>query len=530
MSSDEQQRDRNGATGEAAPLGQRIDMAAFASMETSQFVAVAMSSASGEERSPRDPLEPLPVEAYKTAEPAAAEHLAAIAEQAAPVEPEPWDDASSSAEEVAPVTTSPQADVCLAAVGGCGEDDATHAAAEPAAEAAEGAAPYSRESASYQHRRGWAGFSTGKKVAVVVTVVLALALCIGGAALALFWNNTRQAALVDNSIQDALTPVDEVDPYWVLVLGSDSRAESTDRARSDVLMMARVDPNTPAITLVSIPRDTKVHIEGYGTQKINAAYALGGAELAISTVEDYAGIKISHYAEIYFSGLTALVDQLGGVTVNVPEYCSYKGVTLYPGEQELDGKQALTFARCRKTYSMGDFTRTQCQRILLQALVEKVLSQPVSALPGVIESAAKCFSTDIPLEDLVSLAMQLQSKGGAAFYSAMCPSTTGMVDGVSYTFTYINQWKLLMQRASAGENPKLAKKEQEICGYTSTSYEELDMSEPLPEEVQVQLQEYWDKKAAKEAAKQQGELEAQVSAQGDDAGPGTDQSLESAQS
>ena len=519
MSSDEQRDKLDGDTAEAAPLGQRIDMAAFASMETSQFVAVAMGSSAADEPEQRDPLEPLPQEACETCEPSAPELPVITPEQAASAELEPSAEGEPAAGGApAEPETLPEPEP--------GPEPEPEPSETPAVAApAEDAPAYSRQSSNYQHRRGWAGFSTGKRVAVVVVVILALALCVGGALLAMFWNNTRQAALIDNSIQEALTPVETLEPYWALVLGSDSRAESTDRARSDVLMMARVDPSVPTITLVSIPRDTKVYIEGYGTQKINTAYALGGAELAISTVEDYAGIKISHYAEIYFSGLEGLVDQLGGVTVDVPEYCSYSDVTLYPGEQQLTGHEALIFARCRKTYTMGDFTRTQCQRILLQALVEKVLSQPATALPGVIESATKCFSTDIPLEDLVALAVQLQGSGGPSFYSAMCPSTTGMVGGVSYTFTYINQWKLLMQRADAGEDPTLTKKEQEICGYTSTSSEELDMSQPLPEEVRAQLQEYWDKKAAQAAAKQQKELEAQASTQ-----EGAAQSPDSAQS
>ena len=392
----------------------------------------------------------------------------------------------------------------------------------------EDASAYSRENASYQHRRGWAGMSSGGRMMVAVAVAVALALAVGGCALALFWNSTRQAALIDDDIREVLTPVEDVDPYWVLVLGSDSRAEDVDRARSDVLMLVRVDPSTPTVTMVSFPRDTRVRIEGYGTQKINAAYALGGAELAISTVEDYANVKISHYAEIYFSGLTELVDQLGGVTVNVPEYCSYKGVTLYPGEQELDGRQALTFARCRKTYTMGDYTRTKCQRILLQALVEKVLAQPVTALPGVITSATKCFSTDMPLEDLIALATKLQGMGGDSFYSAMCPSESGMVDGASYTFTYINQWKLLMQRAQAGEDPSLTEEEEKICGYTSTRSTELNMEEPIPDYVKEQLEEYWDEQAAKEAEKRRKELEAQGSSQ--DAGAQGGDSAASSQS
>ena len=95
-----------------------------------------------------------------------------------------------------------------------------------------------------------------------------------------------------------------------------------------------------------------------------------------------------------------------------------------------------------------------------------MLAQPATELPGVLTSATKCFSTDIPLEDLITLATKMQGMGKDSFYSGMCPSTTGMVDGVSYTFSYVNQWKLLMQKADAGEKPKLTKKEQEICGYT----------------------------------------------------------------
>lgn len=359
---------------------------------------------------------------------------------------------------------------------------------------------FSRESAVYRHRKG-SNFSRAQKTALIVVALVAVILCsLAGAAFALWQDAEKGIQLEDPGISDALTPVaSSVDPYWTLILGSDSRSESTDRARSDVILLCRIDQNNKQFTLVSIPRDTKVYIEGYGTQKINAAYALGGAELAISTIEDFAGIQVSHYAEIYFSGLEDLVNTLGGVTVDVPEYCSYSDVTLYPGEQELTGHEALIFARCRKTYALGDFTRTQCQRILATALAEKVLSQSVTELPATIQSISQCFNTDMTLSELVALATSLQGISSSSIYSGMAPSTTGMVDGVSYTFTYINQWKLLMQRADNGEKPKLTAKEEDICGTLATDYNDLDMSAGLPADVASQLQVYWDKKASKKA-------------------------------
>lgn len=388
---------------------------------------------------------------------------------------------------------------------------------EPVVLAEEGAAAYSRANAHYEHRGGWAGLETWqKRLVVIVVIVIALVAACAGAALALWQNTNDQVQIQDEELQESLTSVEDetIDPYWTLILGSDSRDESKDRARSDVIILARIDPNTPRVTLVSIPRDTKVTIEGYGTQKINAAYALGGAKLAISTIEDYSGVKISHYVEIYFSGLEDLVDQLGGVTVDVPEYCKYSDVELKPGEQTLTGHEALIFARCRKTYSQGDFTRTKCQRILVTALAKKVLDQDATKLASVVSSVAKCFKTDMSLQDLISLAQRMQGMDSSNFYSGMAPSDTGMVDGVSYTFTCINQWKAIMQKAEAGKKPTLNSKEKEICGWTTTSYTELDMKDGLPSDIQTKLDKYWAKQEKKAAAKAAKKLEEQQGSSG----------------
>ena len=501
----------SGDTGDAQPLGQRIDMGAVASLNTSQFLATAVVAAQGadgdaaadDEVADEAPTADEAVDEAPAVDDAADETPAEPAATDKPADSEPSD--ADAAEDAADDEQSDDAPA----------EDA--AASGDASTAQEDASAYSRENANYVHRRGWKALSTSKKVAIIVVILLALVCGIAGGAALAFWQNAQDNAQIqDDELTEALEPVEEtIDPYWMLILGSDSRAEASDRARSDVIMLCRIDPETPLVTMVSIPRDTKVEIEGYGTQKINAAYALGGRKLAVKTISKYAGVKISHYAEIYFSGLEDLVDQLGGVTVNVPEYVNYSDVTLQPGTQELTGHEALIFARCRKTYALGDFTRTKCQRILVKAMVEKVLAQPASKLPSILEKATKCFSTDLELDELITLATKMQSIGSDGFYSGMCPSTTGTVDGVSYTFSYINQWKLLMQKADAGEKPKLTKKEIEICDYTATNTADLDMESGLPSDVQEALDKYWAKKAAKEEAKKQKELEAQSGSESD---------------
>ena len=128
--------------------------------------------------------------------------------------------------------------------------------------------------------------------------------------------------------------------------------------RSDTLILTRVDPKNKKVTLVSIYRDTYVNIEGHGPGKINAAYAFGGAQLAISTVSKFAGVPISHYAIVDFDGLEAVVDSVGGIDVNVPRDIDddRAGGSLSAGQQTLDGELTRSEERrvgkeCRSRWS-----------------------------------------------------------------------------------------------------------------------------------------------------------------------------------
>lgn len=299
----------------------------------------------------------------------------------------------------------------------------------------------------------------GKKIAIGIVATFLVVLVGVGVAAALYVNSLSSALSFDDEeelteLKEALAPVsNEEDPFYVLLLGSDAR-EGEAASRSDVIILLRVDPANGKMTMVSIPRDTKVEIEGYGTQKINAAYAYGGASLAVEVVSEFTGVPIHHYAEIHFAELEKAVDALGGVTVDVPQDIidDQLSINIYAGTQTLSGEQALVFARSR-AYIDGDFTRTSNQRILLTAMMKKVLELPATELPGAIQTLAQCVSTDLVINDIISLAQKFQGASDLAIYSGMVPSTTATIDGVSYVLTDEALWKEMMRIVDAGDDP-----------------------------------------------------------------------------
>lgn len=200
---------------------------------------------------------------------------------------------------------------------------------------------------------------------------------------------------------------------WLLV-GSDSRqglsaAQQQDLAtggdigngRTDTILLVHVPQlgsSTPT-TLVSIPRDSLVSIPGHGKDKINSAFAIGGASLLVQTVEQATGLRLDHYAEIGFSGFAALVDALGGVTVcpataiNDP----LAGIDLPAGCQQLRGRDALGYVRTRDT-PRADLDRMVNQRQFMSALLHRAASPAVWLDPwrwySVARAAADALTVD----------------------------------------------------------------------------------------------------------------------------------------
>jgi LCP family protein required for cell wall assembly len=170
-----------------------------------------------------------------------------------------------------------------------------------------------------------------------------------------------------------------------LIVGSDSRAGLTAEQekelatggdvgqRTDTIMLLHSGSSGPV--LVSIPRDSYVSIPGHGRNKLNAAYAIGGAPLLVSSVEAATGLRIDHYAEIGFGGFVGAVDAVGGVEMCVPQAIKdpKAALNIKEGCQELDGATALGYVRTRATAG-SDFDRVERQRAFLSALVKKATS------------------------------------------------------------------------------------------------------------------------------------------------------------
>lgn len=200
---------------------------------------------------------------------------------------------------------------------------------------------------------------------------------------------------------------------WLLV-GSDSRQGLTaeqqqalttggdiGNGRTDTILLVHVPSvgsDTPT-TMVSIPRDSYVTIPGYGRDKINAAYALGGAPLLVQTVEEATGLRLDHFVEIGFSGFAGLVDALGGITMCPTAAVSdpLAGIDLPAGCQKLDGRTALGYVRTRAT-PRADLDRMANQRRFMSALLHRVSSPAVWLNPwrwySVPHAAAGALTVD----------------------------------------------------------------------------------------------------------------------------------------
>lgn len=295
----------------------------------------------------------------------------------------------------------------------------------------------------------YVGIGCGSLLALVVVFVAIFAVWFGmlGSSMSIKDDAERQ------ELEEELTPVNSAsDPFYVLILGSDAR-ESDSGSRSDVIMLARVDPSAGSVSLVSIPRDTMVTING-STQKINAAYAHGGSAMAVRAVSEFAGVPISHFVSVHFEELEEIVDMLGGVWVDVPESFSAGngGMSFEAGNQLLNGQQALAYARERYHVSGGDFGRAQAQRQIVEAVIRQVLASSPVELPGLIGQLASCITTDLSVTDIVGYAQEFLGKE-LTVYSAICPSYTLNQDGVSYVATMFNEWKRMMQLVDAGLDP-----------------------------------------------------------------------------
>lgn len=225
----------------------------------------------------------------------------------------------------------------------------------------------------------------------------------------------------------------------VLLLGIDAREGET-AARTDTMILASVDQKSKQVALLSIPRDTRVSIPGYGMDKINSASAYGGPELSTKVVSQLLGTSVKYYVMVNFSGFKDIVDALGGVTLDVEQNMyhwddtdnyAYE-INLKKGVQRLDGDKALQYVRYRD-YPMGDIDRTESQQKFLVALGREML-QPstIPKLPNLITEINRYVKTNMPASDLYKLATASKNMENGNFIAQTLPGRPLDINGGSY--------------------------------------------------------------------------------------------------
>lgn len=215
------------------------------------------------------------------------------------------------------------------------------------------------------------------------------------------------------------TPVPASAAFTVLLLGSDNDAKfAQTQLLTQSMILARVDPQTRQVTMLSIPRDLYVPLAGGGTDKIDKAYTNGGADAAVATVEKDFGVRIDHYAWIGLLGLIHLIDRVGGVDVvasnpvlddfypkdiNSTNPYDIERIAVLPGPQHMTGAQALTYVRSRHGDLRSDFGRSIRQQQVLLALRAKAKLLGIADLPDIAAAMSSQFSTDMSVTQIGQL-------------------------------------------------------------------------------------------------------------------------------
>lgn len=257
------------------------------------------------------------------------------------------------------------------------------------------------------------------------------------------------------------------DPFYVLVVGNDTRIGTTEinkaqyadgNARSDTMMLVRVDPTSYQITIVSIPRDTYAEIDGE-VNKLNEQYQRHQIEGLVEKVQELTGVTIKYYLNASFVEFEDLVDKLNGVNVNVPIPISLKDIVhgdmiyLDAGDQTLNGPQALVLARVRKQYINMESTRQFNDRNILIALIQKAIDNPAEAAQYA-DSLLGTVHSNMSIDELTYYMNQFIENGDQVhFLSGSFPAEGDMFGDIWLAYYDADTWHRMMEVVDSGGDP-----------------------------------------------------------------------------
>lgn len=258
--------------------------------------------------------------------------------------------------------------------------------------------------------------STGKKILIIISTVIICALAVGGLYVNSLLNKTEKHEIskndLDLGIDHSLPPeVKNSDIINIALFGVD--APKGQFGRSDAIMVLTIDKDNNTIKLSSIMRDSYVPIDGHGTDKINHAYAFGGPQLAIKTINKNFKLNIKDFISVNFSTMPEIIDAIGGVEMDIKDYeisqLSSLGISK-PGHYTLNGKQALAYSRIRKTGN-GDYERTDRQRAVLNEVFKKITSAGAMKFPSYVTKLLPLTQTSLSNMDILNLGKDTLSVG-----------------------------------------------------------------------------------------------------------------------
>ena len=301
-------------------------------------------------------------------------------------------------------------------------------------------------------------------------VVLLIAGAIVWAGLSKLQNfETIESAFPEDALRpEVTTPADGQDPAInILLLGSDSRADTETPIlddlgnRADTIMVAHIPSDRSGVQIMSIMRDSWVDIPGHGQSKINAAMAHGGVPLMVQTVEGLIDQRIDHVAVADFNGFQHLTDAVGGVEVNNPRAFSTSKHDFAAGPITLNGEQALSFVRERKSFSDGDYSRAANQQLFMKAFASEVLNRDTLTNPGKLTELLDATTPYVALDEefgigsMVGLGTSMASVRSGDIVSFTLPTTGTGTEGGGQSVVYVD-WDELEEVRERFKNDELA--------------------------------------------------------------------------
>jgi LCP family protein required for cell wall assembly len=209
-----------------------------------------------------------------------------------------------------------------------------------------------------------------------------------------------------NGVQAAEKQVMLHQSFTILIMGVDRRAG--DKGRSDVLIVATVNPKDSSTLIMNIPRDTRTTIAGMNREdKVNHSYAYGGTAMTIATVEKMISIPIDYYIKVDMEGFQQIIDTLGGVEVDNPLEFHYEGHDFPVGDLELKGEEALAYVRMRYDDPRGDLGRNERQKLVIKAVINHLLRiQSVFKLNKIANSIEGHVKTNLTFDEWKKMGVQ----------------------------------------------------------------------------------------------------------------------------